>query len=56
LGDTPGFGRQQVGGCLVGLWAIVLGMAIVVLRKKWAERLKRRSGLAGAQESKVDQS
>ncbi len=46
LGGTPGFGRRQFSGCLVGSALILLGMLIVVLRKRWAERIKRHSAPA----------
>lgn len=41
LGDTPGFGRQQLYGCLAGSVMILLGLAIVLLRVKWATRIRR---------------
>ena len=40
LGDTPGFGRQQVLGCFFSVLLILLGLLIVVMRKRWAMRIQ----------------
>lgn len=39
LGDAPGFGRQQALGCLISFFLILLGVLIVLLRKRWAMRI-----------------
>jgi len=49
LGDAPGFGRQQATGCLLSVFLILLGLLIVILRKRWAMRIEASisSGKAG---------
>jgi hypothetical protein len=46
LGDTPGFGRRQMIGCVLGAGMIALGVMIVFLRKKWAMRVRIAPSLA----------